>query len=67
MTLAFKSRIPLFGGTSEERGGRERTRFRDNFAALCASFLMVKELLVFFGRKFTKRRHGRKFFKSIVL
>jgi hypothetical protein len=51
MTLIFKSCILLFFWcTDEERGDRERAGLRGNFAALCASFLMAKELLVFFGR-----------------
>ena len=45
----------LFWRTGEECGARERTGFRDNFAALCASFLMAKELLAFFGREFSNR------------
>jgi hypothetical protein len=55
MTLTFQSCILPFWRTSEERGGRERTTFRDNFAALWASSLMAKELLVFFGREFSNR------------
>ena len=67
MTLAFKSYILILWGTGEERGRRERTGFSDNFAALWAGFLMAKELLAFFERKFTNRFQGREFFKSIVL
>jgi hypothetical protein len=55
MTFTFKSRILLFWRTSEVGGGRERTGFRDNFAALWAGNLMAKELLVFFRREFTNR------------
>jgi hypothetical protein len=55
MTLTFNSCILVFWRTSEERSGGDGTAFRDNFAALWASFLMAKELLAFFGRELTNR------------
>jgi hypothetical protein len=67
MTFNFEGWILVVGRTREERGGRQRSGFRDKFAALGAGILVAPELLMLFRREFANRRQGCEFSKSIVL
>jgi len=56
MTFNFAGCILVVRRTREERGGRQKSGFRDDFAAFGASIFVALELLMLFRREFANRR-----------